>query len=74
MAPKRPTPVTLICPRLTCRAILQVPESVRGQRVRCGECGMALMVPPAGSNRTVALPARSQAPDAEDARTESPAG
>ncbi len=37
--------VTLLCPRLSCRAILRVPESVRGQRVRCNECGMAFLVP-----------------------------
>ncbi len=38
-------PVTLLCPRLSCRAILRVPDSVRGQRVRCSECGMAFVVP-----------------------------
>ena len=38
-------PVTLLCPRLSCRAILRVPDSVRGERVRCKECGMAFVVP-----------------------------
>jgi transposase-like protein len=38
-------PVTLLCPRLSCRAILRVPDSVRGQRMRCSECGMAFVVP-----------------------------
>ena len=38
-------PVTLLCPRLGCRAILRVPDSVRGERVRCSECGMAFVVP-----------------------------
>ncbi len=37
--------VTLLCPRLSCRAILRVPDTVRGQRVRCSECGMAFVVP-----------------------------
>jgi hypothetical protein len=37
--------ITLLCPKLTCRAMLRVPESVRGKRVRCPECGTALMVP-----------------------------
>jgi hypothetical protein len=37
--------VTLLCPRLSCRAILRVPDNVRGQRVRCSECGMAFVVP-----------------------------
>lgn len=37
--------VTLLCPKLTCRAVLRVPDEVRGQRIRCGECGTAFMVP-----------------------------
>lgn len=37
--------VTMLCPKLQCRAILQVPEGVRGKRVRCGECGAAFLVP-----------------------------
>lgn len=41
-------PVTLLCPRLSCRAILRVPDDVRGQRVRCSECGMAFVVPQTG--------------------------
>lgn len=38
-------PITLVCPRLTCRTILRVPDEVRGKRVRCAECGIAFMVP-----------------------------
>ena len=38
-------PVTLLCPRLSCRAILRVPDHVRGQRVRCCECGVSFIVP-----------------------------
>jgi len=38
-------PITLLCPRLSCRAILRVPDNVRGQRVRCCECGVSFMVP-----------------------------
>lgn len=41
-------PVTLLCPRLTCRAVLSVPDQVRGKRVRCAECGVAFMVPQTG--------------------------
>jgi len=37
--------ITLLCPRLGCRALLRVPDTVRGQRVRCAECGMAFVVP-----------------------------
>jgi len=39
--------VTLICPNLKCRTILQVPDSVRGKKVRCGKCGKNLLVPEA---------------------------
>jgi len=37
--------ITIICPKLTCRAILRVPENVRGKRVRCSECGLAFLIP-----------------------------
>lgn len=37
--------VTLLCPNLKCRSVLQVPEKARGQKVRCGQCGTAFMVP-----------------------------
>ncbi len=37
--------VTIICPNLRCRCILQVPENVRGKKVRCGKCGKNLLVP-----------------------------
>ncbi len=54
--------VTLLCPRLSCRAILRVPDTVRGQRVRCSECGMAFVVPQS------AKPARNKQP-AEQQKT-----
>ena len=38
-------PVTMLCPNLKCRAVLQVPDSKRGKKVRCGQCGTAFMVP-----------------------------
>ncbi|MBI4578746.1 MAG: hypothetical protein HY718_03535 [Planctomycetes bacterium] len=37
--------IAVICPNLMCRGILQVPETVRGRRVRCGKCGKDFMVP-----------------------------
>ena len=39
--------ITLLCPRLKCRAILRVPESARGKQVRCADCGAAFLVPEA---------------------------
>jgi hypothetical protein len=44
-------PLTIICPNLKCRGVLQVPESVRGQKVRCGKCGNNLIVPPAATTK-----------------------
>ena len=38
--------VTLFCPNLKCRSILQVPDSTRGKKVRCGQCGTTFIVPP----------------------------
>lgn len=37
--------VTLLCPNLRCRAVLQVPDNVRGKNVRCGHCGTVFSVP-----------------------------
>jgi ribosomal protein S27E len=37
--------VTMLCPNLKCKRILQVPETTRGHRVRCGFCGQILVVP-----------------------------
>lgn len=37
--------VSVLCPKLTCRSVLRVPDNVRGQRIRCGECGTAFIVP-----------------------------
>jgi hypothetical protein len=37
--------VTVLCPNLACRAILRVPDRTRGKKVRCGQCGMALLIP-----------------------------
>lgn len=42
-------PVTLLCPNLRCRAVLQVPDTVRGKTVRCGHCGTVFAVPAARS-------------------------
>jgi hypothetical protein len=37
--------VTLICPNLKCKAVLQVPDTTRGKKVRCGHCGGTFVVP-----------------------------
>ena len=37
--------IRILCPNLKCRAILTVPETTRGKKVRCGHCAAVLMVP-----------------------------
>ena len=54
--------VTVICPNLKCRSILQVPEATRGHSVRCGKCGTAFMVP-AGKAAPVPSTAAPAAPE-----------
>lgn len=41
----QPMAITLICPNLKCRSILQVPDTVRGKKVRCSRCGKHFVVP-----------------------------
>ena len=38
--------VKIMCPKLTCRKILAVPEVARGKTVRCKACGTVIRVPP----------------------------
>ena len=38
-------PVTIICPKLTCRKMLSVPDELRGQSVKCQHCQTVLRVP-----------------------------
>lgn len=37
--------VKIMCPKLTCRKILAVPELARGKTVRCKSCGTCIRVP-----------------------------
>lgn len=38
-------PIRIMCPNLTCRKILAVPQSARGKTVRCKGCGTNIRVP-----------------------------
>lgn len=38
--------VRIMCPNLTCRKVLAVPENARGKTVRCKGCGTNIRVPP----------------------------
>jgi len=37
--------VKIVCTNLKCRAVLSVPDSARGKKVRCSQCGQALVIP-----------------------------
>lgn len=37
--------VRIMCPNLTCRKILAVPEIARGKTVRCKNCGTCIRIP-----------------------------
>ncbi len=50
--------VTLFCPNLKCRSILQVPDNTRGKKVKCGQCGTAFFVP--AKKTTAGIPAAEQ--------------
>lgn len=38
-------PAQLMCPNITCRKILSIPDAARGKVVRCSHCQTALRVP-----------------------------
>jgi hypothetical protein len=62
--------ITLICPNLLCRGILQVPENVRGQKVRCGKCGKDFIVPTPDKGKPAKKPspagAKADSSDSDD--------
>lgn len=50
--------IRIMCPKLTCRKILAVPESARGRTVRCKACSTCIRVPEksaAGSEKDKAV-------------------
>jgi predicted Zn finger-like uncharacterized protein len=55
-------PVSILCPRLTCRSVLRVPDSVRGKSVRCPECGATFTVPAAGAGKSPQRPKNTPTP------------
>lgn len=44
-----PVPVRILCPNLTCKKVLSVPESCRGKTVRCKNCGTNIRIPSAAN-------------------------
>ena len=41
--------ISIMCPNLTCRAVLRVPQNTRGKKVRCAQCGTTLTIPLPGT-------------------------
>ncbi len=41
--------VQIMCPNLTCKKVLAVPETARGKTVRCKNCQTAIRVPEASA-------------------------
>lgn len=37
--------IRIMCPNLSCRKILAVPNSARGKNVRCKACGTCIRIP-----------------------------
>lgn len=37
--------VRIMCPNLTCRKVLAVPQTARGKTVRCRSCGITIRIP-----------------------------
>jgi RNase P subunit RPR2 len=42
--------IRMMCPNLTCRKVLSVPEAARGKTVRCKQCGTNIRVPQSKTN------------------------
>lgn len=40
-----PDTIQIMCPNLTCKKLLAVPQSARGKTVRCKTCQTAIRVP-----------------------------
>ena len=56
--------VRIMCPSLTCRKVLSIPEMARGKTVRCKSCGTNIRIPAdrAGKPAPGQTQAQGQAP------------
>jgi len=41
----QPENIKIMCPNLTCRKVLAVPNAARGRVVRCRHCGTTIRIP-----------------------------
>jgi len=60
--------IRIMCPKLTCRRMLSVPESSRGRVVRCRNCGTNIRVPERADNKQQS--ANTNSTNENDANTE----
>jgi hypothetical protein len=60
-----PKIIRIMCPNISCRRVLAVPEHARGKIVRCRECGTNVRIPmPAGAGGTPGTPPPATPPRA----------
>ena len=53
--------VRLMCPNLSCQRVLAVPETARGQLVRCKNCGTTIRIPQPTAQKPVVPPPDEEA-------------
>lgn len=52
--------IRIMCPSLTCRKILAVPNTARGKTVRCKNCGTNIRIPmPAAKSQAAPPPSET---------------
>ncbi|MCP4712450.1 MAG: hypothetical protein GY869_27825 [Planctomycetes bacterium] len=51
------------CPNVSCRKVLQVPDGMRGKKVRCGYCKTRHKVPKVKVHRTKPIEVKTQVQD-----------
>jgi ribosomal protein S27E len=49
-----PKVIRILCPNLSCRSVLAVPDNARGKVVKCRTCGIKVRVPGGGEATTPA--------------------
>ncbi|MEX0876679.1 MAG: hypothetical protein WD114_04385 [Phycisphaerales bacterium] len=50
----------IMCPNLTCRKVLSIPEMARGKTVRCKSCGTNIRIPLSKSPKPAPGPQTNQ--------------
>ena len=45
--------IRIMCPNLTCRKVLAVPQAARGKTIRCRACSTNIKVPSGGNTKDI---------------------